>query len=137
MTSARKRVLVFAGGHNNQRVFGQPFVPRARTTMPTLNPPTQLRGLEPGLLDDTQPSRLLRDPASKLYFASFDPFTARQDDGAEKLRNLSLNEQLYRPKRVVVEITPSGSFWRFVPRATRDDGLKNGEHWPRLVDICG
>ena len=105
--------------------------------MSTSNPPPQLRGSEPGLLDNTQPSRLLRDPASKLYFASFDPFTARQDDGADRLRNLSLSEQLYRPKRVVVEMTPTGSFWRFVPRVTKDDSLKNEEHWPRLVDICG
>jgi len=105
--------------------------------MSTANPPPHLRGSEPGLLDDTQPSRLLRDPASKLYFASFDPFTARQDDGADRLQNLSLNEQLYRPKRVVVEITPAGSFWRFVPRVTKDDPLKNEERWPRLVDICG
>jgi len=105
--------------------------------MPTSDPPQQLRGSVPGVLDDTQPSRLLRDPTSKLYFASFDPLTARQDDGAERLRNLSLNEQLYRPKRVVVEITLTGSFWRFVPRVTRDDGRKNEEHWPRLVDICG
>lgn len=113
------------------------FASRTRVTMSTSNPPPQLRGSIPGLLDATQPSRLLRDPASKLYFASFDPFTARQDDGTHGLRNLSLTEQLYRPKRVVVEITPTGSFWRFVPRATRDDGLRNEEHWPRLVDICG
>ena len=106
--------------------------------MTTSDPPPRLDGSEPGLLDNTQPSRLLRDPASKLYFASFDPFTAHQDDGAaDRLRNLSLNEQLYRPKRVVVEITPTGSFWRFVPRVTKDDGLKNEEHWPRLTDICG
>lgn len=105
--------------------------------MPTSNPLPRLRGSKPGLLDDAQPLRLLRDPASQLYFASFDPFTARQDDGADRLQNLSLNEQLYRPKRVVVEITPTGSFWRFVPRATRDDGLKNEEHWPRSVDVCG
>ena len=105
--------------------------------MSASNPPPQLRGSVPGLLDDTQPSRLLRDPASQLHFASFDPFAARQDDGADRLRNLSLNEQLYRPKRVVVEITPTGSFWRFVPRATKDDSLKNEESWPRLVDVCG
>ena len=105
--------------------------------MSTSNPPPQLCGSEPGQLDHTQPSRILRDPASKLHFASFDPLTACQDDGTEKLRKLSLNEQLYRPKRVVIEITPSGSSWRFVPRVTRDDVLKHEEHWPRLVDICG
>ena len=105
--------------------------------MSASNLPQQLRGSVPGVLDDTQPSRLLRDPASKLYFASFDPFTARQDDGADRLRNLSLNEQLYRPKRVVIEMNPTGSFWRFVPRVMKDDGLKNEEHWPRLVDVCG
>ena len=105
--------------------------------MAASNPPLQLRGSVPGLLDDTQPSRLLRDPASKLYFASFDPFTARQEDGTDRLRNLSLHEQLYRPKRVVVEMTPTGSFWRFVPRAAGDDGQTNEEHWPRSVDICG
>jgi len=113
------------------------FVSRTGATMSTPNPPRKLRGSEPGLLDATQPSRLLRDPASKLYFASFDPFLARQDDGADRMRNLSLHEKLYRPKRVVVEMTPTGSFWRFVPRATTDDGLKNEERWPRIVDICG
>lgn len=123
--------------HNNQHVGGHHPVSRAQTTMSTSIQPPQLRGSKPGQLDDTQPSRLLRDSASKLCFASFDPFTARQDDGAEKLRNLSLNEKLYRPKRVVIEMTSSGSFWRFVPRMVKDDGLQSEEHWPRLVDICG
>lgn len=122
---------------NDKRVGGHDLVSRTQTVMSTQDPPPQLRGSKPGQLDDAQPSRLLRDPASKLYFASFDPFTARQDDGADRLRSLSLNEQLYRPKRVVVETTPSGSFWRFVPRVAKDDGLKNEENWPRLVDICG
>ena len=113
------------------------FASCTRDSMSTPDPSRKLRGSEPGLLDPTQPSRLLRDPASKLYFASFDPFTACQDDGADRMRNLSLHEKLYRPKRVVVEIAPTGSFWRFVPRATKDDGLENEEHWPRIVEICG
>ncbi|KAG5635273.1 hypothetical protein H0H81_011876 [Sphagnurus paluster] len=100
-------------------------------------PPPRLSGTTPGLLDPTQPARLCRHPGSKLSFASFDPHTASSSRDVP-LAGLSLNEQLYRPKRVVLETTPAGSTtWRFVPSARRDDGVPDEGTWPRIVDVCG
>ena len=97
-----------------------------------------ISGQCPGLLDPLQPSRLLRVPNSKLSFAAFDPRTATADKDIPDLRKLSINEELYRPKRVVIETAPDGSsFWRFVPRARRDDDAEDEGHWPRVVNICG
>src|SRR5262245_37890111 len=88
------------------------------TSTPSIN------GQIPGLLDPSQPSRLLRVPNSKLSFATFDPRTATSDKGVPDLRKLSISDELYRPKRVVIETTPNGSsFWRFVPKANREDGV--------------
>ncbi|KAJ7218062.1 hypothetical protein GGX14DRAFT_599489, partial [Mycena pura] len=96
-----------------------------------------IAGTIPGVLDPHQPSRLLRRPSSTLSFASFDPRVASADHGWD-LRSLSLNEELYRPKRVVIETTCSGeSFWRFVPRARLDDAVIDEGKWPRVIDICG
>ncbi|KDQ53479.1 hypothetical protein JAAARDRAFT_161530 [Jaapia argillacea MUCL 33604] len=98
-----------------------------------------LRGSVPGQLDPSQPTRLLRLPGSTLSFASFHPQTAsslRED--VLDLQKLSLNEELYRPKRVVIETTPDGrSFWRFVPKAKREPGVEDEGIWPRVIDICG
>lgn len=96
-----------------------------------------LGGTIPGLLDPTQPQRILRQPNCKLSFATFDP---RAASGQQDLnfRSLSLNEELSRQKRVVVETASSGeSFWRFVPRARRDEGVLDEGQWPRIVEICG
>ncbi|KAF7321314.1 RING-type domain-containing protein [Mycena kentingensis (nom. inval.)] len=96
-----------------------------------------LSGCVPGILDPEQAHRLLRRPSSKFSFASFDPGVASSDQNLG-IRNLSLNEELYRPKRVVVETTCTGeSFWRFVPRARLGDGVVDEGTWPRVVDICG
>ncbi|KAF5385866.1 hypothetical protein D9615_002553 [Tricholomella constricta] len=105
---------------------------------PSPESPPKLSGSTPGLLDYTQADRLCRLPGSKLSFASFDPHTASLNRDIPGLDRLSLNEQLYRPKRVVIEIAPSGaSTWRFVPSARRDDGVPDEGTWPRVVDICG
>ncbi|KAJ7096313.1 hypothetical protein C8R44DRAFT_644127 [Mycena epipterygia] len=97
----------------------------------------RIAGTVPGLLDPHQPHRLLRRPSSTLSFASFDPRVASADH-AWDLRSLSLNEELYRPKRVVIETTCSGvSSWRFVPKARRDEGVADEGQWPRVIDICG
>ncbi|KAJ7854047.1 hypothetical protein B0H14DRAFT_3449835 [Mycena olivaceomarginata] len=99
--------------------------------------PASISGTTPGVLDTTQPLRLLRRPSSTLSFASFDPRVASADHGWD-LRSLSLNEELYRPKRVVIETTCSGeSSWRFVPKARCEDGVLNEGSWPRVVDLCG
>jgi hypothetical protein len=88
-------------------------------------------------LDPSQPARILRNPSSHLHFASFHPHTASPSRELLNIQSLSLNEELYRPKRVVVELTSEGSFWRFVPRARREKGVRDEGFWPKLVDICG
>lgn len=98
----------------------------------------KLTGTIPGQLDPTQPDRLLRTPGSTLLFASFDPRTAAPRQHGLDFRKLSINETLYQQKRVVVEISPAGdSYWRFVPKARRDEGVHDEGQWPRIVDICG
>ena len=94
--------------------------------------------MTPGVLDPTQPARLFRLSNSKLSFAAFDPRTATATTDASDIRNLSFQERLYRPKRVVIETTPTGEcFWRFVPKARWQEGVQNEGTFPRVVDICG
>lgn len=109
---------------------------------PFAGPSTQripiITGTVPGVLDRTQPERLLRQSGSKLSFASFDPRTATSQKDVPDLRKLSLNEELYKPKRVVVETTPAGEcFWRFVPSARRAEGVPDEGKWPMPVELCG
>ncbi|KAN0090905.1 hypothetical protein V8E55_004471 [Tylopilus felleus] len=95
-----------------------------------------LRGTQPGLLDPSQPSRLLRFPDSKLSFASFDPKTALPEDSSSQKSNNTGN--IPPPKRIVIETTSKGaSFWRFVPRARLEEGAQDEGVWPRVIDICG
>lgn len=99
-----------------------------------------ITGTTTGLLDPTQPRRLHQVPGSRLSFASFDPLTASSRDDITRFGNSSLNNELYRPKRVVIETPPdrdSTSFWRFVPRARREWGVEDEGTWPRVIDICG
>ncbi|KAL0955909.1 hypothetical protein HGRIS_002100 [Hohenbuehelia grisea] len=98
----------------------------------------KLDGTKPGLLDPTQPARLLRVPNGTLAFASFDPRTATSSSDIPDVRKLSLNAELYRPKRVVLETLPNGqTFWRFVPKARWEEGVLDEGAWPRTIDICG
>ena len=95
-----------------------------------------LFGTVPGILDPTQPSRLLRYPHSTLSFASFDPLTAVNNEG---LQNHS-NQGGFRPKRIVIETVlgqDGFSTWRFVPRARREQGVDDEGIWPRVIEICG
>ncbi|TFY80984.1 hypothetical protein EWM64_g3023 [Hericium alpestre] len=95
-----------------------------------------LDGATPGLLDPSQPSRVLRLPGSKLSFASFDPRAASA--AAPEIDKLSLNGELYRPKRIVIETLPNGrNYWRFVPRARWGEGVRDEGEWPREISICG
>lgn len=99
---------------------------------------TKISGSIPGQLDPTQPSRLLRQPRSTLSFAAFDPRAASAQQDVPDFRKLSIQDELYRPKRIVVETAPSGaSFWRFVPNARREEGVCDEGQWPRVVVICG
>lgn len=96
-----------------------------------------ISGNLPGMLDPTQTSRLLRIPTATLSFAAFDPRAATTDSGLG-FPSISLNEELYRPKRVVIESLPDGrSFWRFVPRAKWEPDVEDEGDWPRIIDICG
>lgn len=98
----------------------------------------KISGTTPGMLDPTQLERLCRIPNSKLSFAAFNPLTASTQKEVPDLRKLSLNEELYRPKRVVVETLPTGEcYWRFVPSARRDDNVSDEGQWPRVVELCG
>ena len=83
--------------------------------------------------------RIARHPDSMIRFAEYDPATATGDPtGAYAFRNLSLNEELCRPKRVVIEFMPNGSCtWRYVPNALWEDNVENEGTWPRVVDVCG
>ena len=102
--------------------------------------PRQLHGCKPGLLDPTQPARILRYPNSTLSFAAFDPLAA---SGNAHPRKRTPDADPARPKRIVIETTPGNrvpSKWRFVPRARRapdTPGLEDEGVWPRLVMICG
>ncbi|KAJ7045527.1 hypothetical protein C8F04DRAFT_940014 [Mycena alexandri] len=102
-----------------------------------MTPARRISGSIPGVLDPQQPLRLLRRPSSTLSFATFDPRVASADH-AWDMRSLSLNEELYRPKRVVIETTCAGeSSWRFVPKARCDEGVRDEGQWPRVIEICG
>lgn len=100
--------------------------------------PRILSGSRPGLLDPTQPQRLLRYSTSQISFASFNPLAATSQADLPDFRKLSLQEELYNAKRVVIETNASGgSFWRFVPRAYLDEGVMDEGAWPRVVNLCG
>lgn len=108
--------------------------------MPTAPPGAlrTIRGTQPGLLDPSQPSRLLRFPDANLHFASFDPKTALVDGQEPDMRKLNITDILPPPKRVVIESTPKGvSFWRFVPRARLEEGAQDEGFWPRLIVLNG
>lgn len=97
-----------------------------------------LTGIEPGVLDETQRSRLLRRQNSTLSFAAFDPYVATPQDPAADISKLSLNDDRCRPKRIVIENVPGhGSFWRWVPSARKQEGVDDEGSFPRLIDICG
>ncbi|KAH7907722.1 hypothetical protein BJ138DRAFT_1116438 [Hygrophoropsis aurantiaca] len=100
-------------------------------------PMRKLRGSTPGLLDPSQSKRLLRFGGS-LSFASFDPHTAHAVSDVPDIQILSIDEDLPPPKRIVIETTPNGtSFWRFVPKASLEEGVTDEGLWPRVVNICG
>ncbi|KAI0675338.1 hypothetical protein C8Q78DRAFT_538315 [Trametes maxima] len=99
--------------------------------------PRSLQGSRPGLLDHSQPERLLRVQGSTLSFAVFDPLCASATAGHKRSR---YDPDPARPKRIVIEIPPGGRGqcrWRFVPRARRAPGVEDEGVWPRRVLLCG
>ncbi|KAI0823676.1 hypothetical protein BC628DRAFT_1324599 [Trametes gibbosa] len=102
-----------------------------------VHPPRNLHGSKPGLLDSSQPGRLLRVPGSTLSFSIFDPFTAASSPSNARKR---YDPEPPRPKRIVVETQPGlrgPSRWRFVPRARRAPGVEDEGVFPRRVMIDG
>ncbi|KXN84405.1 hypothetical protein AN958_12664 [Leucoagaricus sp. SymC.cos] len=105
--------------------------------MPRLLNIRKISGTQPGILDPTQPSRLLRSHGARLSFVVFDALTANAGYVQDNTKH-RLNTELYRPKRIVVETTPSGECtWCFVPDAERENGVVDEGVWPRIVDLCG
>jgi hypothetical protein len=100
----------------------------------------QLNGTCPGVLDPTQPSRILQTQASVLSFASYEPRTASSEQIPD-FGNLSLDadpSERCRQKRIVIETIPDkGIFWRFVPNAIREQYVEDEGTFPRLIKICG
>jgi hypothetical protein len=99
-----------------------------------------ISGPVPGTLDPDQPYRLLRSPGSRLLFASYDPLAAigGREHSAPNGIDASGSGGLYRAKRIVVEISPSGeSTWRFIPKARMDLGVDDEGTWPQVVNLCG
>ena len=114
---------------------------RARGRVNAMAAPSNIRqisGTVPGLLDPTQPERLLRLPGSKLHFAAFDPLAATVRRDVAGLPKLSIKEELCRARRIVIETSPGeDSFWRYVPNARLEDGVEDEGEWPRAINICG
>ena len=100
--------------------------------------PRILQGTTPGLLDPTQPARILRHPDSVLSFAVFDSLVAT---GRQPPPNSpSAQSELPHPRRIVVETNPASrllSGWRFVEEAELGPGVQDEGTWPRLAIICG
>ena len=114
------------------------MVRRASYEKPKDGPQTvrQVSGTVPGVLDPTQPSRILQTQASVLSFASYEPRTATSEQIPD-LSNLSLDDERCRPKRIVIETIPSkGNFWRFVPSAVGEQYVEDEGTFPRLIKIC-
>jgi len=103
-------------------------------------PILDLSGSKPGVLDASQPSRILRRPNASLSFAAYDPLTAIAPEAAS-LKNLSISENASKPaphKMIVVETVPDqGLFWRFVPKARLGPGVVDEGTFPRVVNLCG
>ncbi|THH07495.1 hypothetical protein EW145_g3331, partial [Phellinidium pouzarii] len=104
-------------------------------------PPLAPAAYSPGAPNDLDSStwNISRQPGSTISFASFDPATASGDHtNFYAFRKLSLNEELCRPKRIVIETAPDGRCtWRFVPNAHWEAGVDDEGVWPRNVDVCG
>ncbi|KAI9062862.1 hypothetical protein FKP32DRAFT_1686253 [Trametes sanguinea] len=99
--------------------------------------PRAVHGTKPGILDNTQPERLLRIPGSTLIFAAFDPLAASGSNATHARKRHDPDPA--RPKRIVVEMPPGGrgqTRWRFVPRARRAPGVEDEGVWPRRVIVC-
>ncbi|PIL36210.1 transporter [Ganoderma sinense ZZ0214-1] len=69
--------------------------------------PRSLTGSRPGILDPTQPARILREKGATLSFAAFDPLAATGSGNHRPKPRVPDFETA--PKRIVIEIPPLGS----------------------------
>ena len=104
----------------------------SKTELPRLR---ILQGCKPGLLDPTQPSRILRHPDSTLSFAVFNPLAAT---GSDSKAGTQEKPSSYA-RRIVVETLPGARIkhWRYVDEAELGPGVQEEGSWPRLVVVCG
>ncbi|KAI0708451.1 hypothetical protein C8Q76DRAFT_695829 [Earliella scabrosa] len=106
------------------------------TTSNSIDMPSFFAGPKPGLVDPSQPARLLRHPNSTLTFATFDPLAATGRN-SRVTANTTGNSG---PTRIVIETIPhtaQPNRWRYVPPARRAAGVHDEGPWPRFVDVCG
>jgi hypothetical protein len=95
--------------------------------------PDVLMGPKPGLLDATQPGRLLLDSGSSLLFATLDPRLAH----TSVVDSMSKNGKYKLSGRIMIETLANGNiFWCFVPLSNLAIGLSDEGQWPRLVNHC-
>ncbi|KAL5507344.1 hypothetical protein ACEPAH_6800 [Sanghuangporus vaninii] len=84
---------------------------------------------------------VIRHPTASICFATYDAGTAtgdRSENNAFGFQKLSLHQELYRRKRIVVESKENEtSTWRFVPNARWEQGVDGEGEWPRVVEFCG
>lgn len=90
---------------------------------------THLGGLQPGVLDPTQPARILRNPSSILSFATYDPLVFAPDVAIPP------------HTRIVIEHTPGPGqtdWFRVVLSAHLAPGILGEDvSWPRVVFLDG
>ena len=94
----------------------------------------------PGEILHASYARILRRPGGGIYFSAYDPGTAtgEQSEATFGFQKLSLSQELYRQRRIVVEYRENEpATWRFVPRARCEEGIDGEGEWPRVVEFCG
>ena len=98
------------------------------------NGPLVLSGCIIGVLDPTQPQRILNSPDSQLHFATYHPLAG----SAARSPTTTDRQALCHSGRIVIETLPDGScVWRPVPLAVGASTISDEGSWPRLIDICG
>ena len=108
--------------------------PLPQVTIPK-HVPLMLAGQDLGLLDPTQPARILSDSHSHILFASYHP---RAGASASPDNNTAGSITGPFSNRAVIEVLPGGHcLWRLIPLASGASSVEDEGTWPRLVDFCG